>query len=119
MHHPKRHPRRDKASSARNRGAVPKRRASEHFQYIVPLFLGTGTPPAGHAWSGRARSAITWTSSLEFLGGIPLDISIREQTGGGKPTVAAEPEWHLAKIYRDIARRVADKLAKRENEHQV
>ncbi len=52
-----------------------------------------------------------------FLGGIPLDISIREQTDGGKPTVAAEPEGRLSKIYRDIARRVAGKLSKQKKDY--
>ena len=38
-------------------------------------------------------------------------MSIRVQTDGGKPTVAAEPDGRIALIYRDIARRVAAKLS--------
>ena len=48
---------------------------------------------------------------VEFLGALPLDIKIREQADGGKPTVAAEPDGPVAAIYRDIARRVAAALA--------
>ncbi|HEX9626566.1 MAG TPA: iron-sulfur cluster carrier protein ApbC [Acidiferrobacterales bacterium] len=48
---------------------------------------------------------------VDFLGGIPLDIQIREQTDSGKPTVVAEPDGRLSQIYRDIARRVAAKLS--------
>jgi ATP-binding protein involved in chromosome partitioning len=49
--------------------------------------------------------------SVDFLGGIPLDRSIREQTDNGKPTVVADPEGRLSQTYRDIARRVAAKLS--------
>ncbi|MDO9225848.1 MAG: iron-sulfur cluster carrier protein ApbC [Pseudomonadota bacterium] len=46
----------------------------------------------------------------EFLGSLPLDIRIREETDSGKPTVVAEPESRIAEIYRAIARRVAVKV---------
>lgn len=47
----------------------------------------------------------------ELLGQLPLDIRIRLQADGGKPTVAAEPEGALARRYRDIARLAAARLA--------
>ena len=47
---------------------------------------------------------------VEFLGGLPLDMRIREETDAGKPTVVAEPESRIAEIYRQIARRVAVKV---------
>ncbi len=47
---------------------------------------------------------------VEFLGGLPLDIRIREETDSGKPTVVAEPDSRIAQIYRRIARRVAVKV---------
>ena len=50
---------------------------------------------------------------VDLLGNLPLDISIRESTDGGKPTVVADPDGRIAQIYRDIARRVAAKLSKR------
>ncbi len=46
----------------------------------------------------------------EFLGGLPLDIRIRQETDAGKPTVVAAPESRIAEIYRGIARRVAVKV---------
>jgi ATP-binding protein involved in chromosome partitioning len=49
---------------------------------------------------------------VELLGSLPLDIAIREQTDGGKPTVVADPDGPLASIYRDIARKVAARIAK-------
>ncbi len=48
---------------------------------------------------------------VTFLGALPLDIRIREQTDGGRPTVIAEPDSHIAQIYREIARKVAALLA--------
>jgi ATP-binding protein involved in chromosome partitioning len=47
---------------------------------------------------------------LDFLGALPLDIKIREQTDNGLPTVIAEPEGANALCYRDIAKRIAAKL---------
>jgi ATP-binding protein involved in chromosome partitioning len=44
---------------------------------------------------------------VPFLGGLPLDIRIREQTDSGRPTVIADPDGKIAEIYRAIARRVA------------
>jgi ATP-binding protein involved in chromosome partitioning len=58
---------------------------------------------------GGARMAKE--NDIELLGSLPLDIRIRAETDGGKPTVIAEPESAIAKLYRDIARRVAARLA--------
>jgi ATP-binding protein involved in chromosome partitioning len=46
----------------------------------------------------------------EFLGGLPLDMRIREETDAGKPTVVAAPESRISEIYCTIARRVAVKV---------
>jgi ATP-binding protein involved in chromosome partitioning len=48
---------------------------------------------------------------VDLLGQLPLDIRIREETDGGKPTVVAEPEARISEIYREIARRTAAKLS--------
>ena len=49
--------------------------------------------------------------NVDFLGGVPLDIAIREDTDGGRPTVVKDPDSRIAQIYRDIARRSAAKLS--------
>jgi ATP-binding protein involved in chromosome partitioning len=49
--------------------------------------------------------------NVEFLGALPLDIHIRQQTDEGKPPVVADPNSRVAEIYREIARRVAVKIA--------
>ncbi|KOR30740.1 ATPase, partial [Achromatium sp. WMS2] len=48
---------------------------------------------------------------VDLLGQLPLDIRIREETDGGKPTVAADPECAISQAYRGIARRATAKLA--------
>ena len=46
----------------------------------------------------------------ELLGQIPLDMRVRVQADGGKPTVLAEPDSDIATRYRAIARRILGKL---------
>jgi len=48
---------------------------------------------------------------IDLLGALPLDIQIRQETDGGKPTVAAQPESRITQIYREIARKTAAKLS--------
>ncbi len=48
---------------------------------------------------------------IELLGSLPLDITIRENADGGKPSVVADPDGVIAQNYRDIARRVAAGLS--------
>ena len=51
--------------------------------------------------------------NVEFLGSLPLEMSIREMADGGKPTVVGAPDSRAAEIYRAIARRVAVKIAEK------
>ncbi len=57
--------------------------------------------------------------NTEFLGGLPLDIQIREQTDSGVPTVVADSNGKLAKVYKQIARRVAVKVAEMAQDHSA
>ena len=54
---------------------------------------------------------------LELLGSLPLDIHIREQADSGTPTVVADPEGRASQIYKQIARRVAVKIAEKQQDH--
>jgi len=56
---------------------------------------------------------------VELLGALPLDINIREQADSGKPTVVADPDGRVAEIYRQIARRVAVKIAEKQQDHSA
>jgi len=55
--------------------------------------------------------------NVELLGALPLDIHIREQADSGKPTVVSDPEGRVSQIYKQIARRVAVKIAERAQDH--
>ncbi len=55
--------------------------------------------------------------NTELLGSLPLDIAIRRQTDAGLPTVLADPESGTAKAYKQIARRVAVKVAEMAQDH--
>ncbi|MBI3773598.1 MAG: iron-sulfur cluster carrier protein ApbC [Gammaproteobacteria bacterium] len=50
---------------------------------------------------------------IELLGSLPLDIRIREDADGGRPSVVAEPEGTIAQAYSEIARKIAAKLSLR------
>jgi ATP-binding protein involved in chromosome partitioning len=54
--------------------------------------------------------------SVELLGKLPLDMGIRLQADQGKPTVVADPDGRIAEIYKQIARRVAVKIAEQAKE---
>ena len=48
---------------------------------------------------------------VDFLGGLPLEGTIRADTDNGQPTVVRDPESPVAQRFRDIARRAAAKLS--------
>ncbi len=56
---------------------------------------------------------------MEVLGSLPLDIKIRESADSGKPTVVAEPESRSAQIYKEIARKVAARVAELAKDHSA
>ncbi len=50
---------------------------------------------------------------MDYLGALPLNLSIRVQTDGGNPTVASDPEGEIAGLYKAVARQLAVKIAQR------
>jgi ATP-binding protein involved in chromosome partitioning len=56
---------------------------------------------------------------VELLGSLPLDIRIREQTDSGNPTVVAHPDGEIARVYKQIARRLAVKIADMAQDHSA
>ena len=48
---------------------------------------------------------------VDFLGSLPLNLSIREQSDAGCPTVVAEPNGAISQVYKQIARQVAIRIA--------
>ena len=64
-----------------------------------------------HVFGAGGAEKMCKEYDTEFLGALPLDIRIREQTDSGKPSVVADPDGRIAETYRAIARRVAVKIA--------
>ena len=63
---------------------------------------------------GGERLAADYDVAL--LAQLPLHRTIREQTDGGNPTVVAEPDSEVSRIYADLARRVGAALSQRERD---
>ncbi len=49
--------------------------------------------------------------NVDYLGALPLNMQIRLQADGGRPTVVAEPDGEIAALYKSVARQVAVKIA--------
>jgi len=64
-----------------------------------------------HIFGSGGGERMSAEYEVDYLGGLPLDIRIREQADAGKPTVVADPDGDLASVYREIARRLAVKIA--------
>ncbi|MFA7665533.1 MAG: iron-sulfur cluster carrier protein ApbC [Burkholderiaceae bacterium] len=65
---------------------------------------------AEHIFGQGGGERIAKEYGVEYLGGLPLDIRIREQADSGRPTVVADPDGETAETYRRIARRVAVRI---------
>ncbi len=50
---------------------------------------------------------------VDFLGALPLALEMREQADAGKPTVVADPDGKIAQIYKQIARKLAVRVAEK------
>jgi ATP-binding protein involved in chromosome partitioning len=48
---------------------------------------------------------------VDYLGALPLNLSIREQADAGRPTVVSDADGEIAAIYKTVARQVAVKVA--------
>jgi ATP-binding protein involved in chromosome partitioning len=48
---------------------------------------------------------------VDYLGALPLNLSIREQADAGRPTVVSDADGEIAAIYKTVARQVAVKIA--------
>ena len=48
---------------------------------------------------------------VDYLGALPLNLSIREQADSGRPTVVSDPDGEIAATYKAVARQVAVKIA--------
>lgn len=66
-----------------------------------------------HIFGAGGGETLARDYEAPLLGSLPLDLSIRQQTDAGKPTVALDPECSIALSYREIARRLGANVAQR------
>ncbi len=74
---------------------------------------------AEHIFGEGGGTRMAEEYGVDFLGALPLDITIREQADGGHPSVAAMPDSKVSEIYRQIARKTAAKLATKAKDHSA
>lgn len=72
-----------------------------------------------HIFGAGGAAAMSKESNVDLLGSLPLDIKIREQSDGGKPTVVSEPDSAIAITYKEIARKAAIKIANSSLDHSA
>jgi ATP-binding protein involved in chromosome partitioning len=63
-----------------------------------------------HLFGEDGGKRVAQDLGVPLLGQLPLAMSIREQADGGHPTVKAEPDSIISKLYRDAARNMAARL---------
>ncbi|NQV81121.1 MAG: iron-sulfur cluster carrier protein ApbC [Alphaproteobacteria bacterium] len=85
---------------------VPVFGVVENMSYFLCPSCGHRAEIFGH---GGARQTAQ-EMDTDFLGEIPLHLSIREHADAGTPIVMAEPDSDHAKTYREIAGRLAEKI---------
>jgi ATP-binding protein involved in chromosome partitioning len=88
--------------------AVPVLGIIENMSYFLCPHCGARSEIFAH---GGARTE-AGKFGVPFLGEVPLDIAIREQSDAGRPVTAVDPEGEHAKIFRAIAAQVKAGLEK-------
>ncbi len=86
---------------------VPLLGIVENMSYFIAPDTGKRYDIFGHGGARREAERL----GVTFLGEVPLEMGIRESSDDGKPVVAAKPDGQEAKIYRDIAAKVWERLA--------
>jgi ATP-binding protein involved in chromosome partitioning len=68
---------------------------------------------AEHIFGEDGGKRLAEQYQADYLGALPLNLSIRLQADSGNPTVVSDPDGEIAGIYRAVARQVAVKIAQR------
>ena len=66
-----------------------------------------------HIFGAEGGKRYAAEKAIDYLGALPLALSIREQADSGRPSVVADPDGQAATNYKAIARQVAIKVAAR------
>jgi ATP-binding protein involved in chromosome partitioning len=74
---------------------------------------------AEHIFGEGGGQRMSEEYDVDYLGGLPLNIKIREQADNGNPTVAAEPEGQITGMYKEISRKMAASLAQKKKDYST
>ncbi|WP_246679124.1 Mrp/NBP35 family ATP-binding protein [Mesorhizobium sp. B2-6-2] len=85
---------------------VPLLGIVENMSYFLAPDTGKRYDIFGHGGARREAERL----GVTFLGEVPLEMGIRESSDAGTPVVASKPEGAEAKIYRDIASKVWERV---------
>ncbi|MDM4765878.1 iron-sulfur cluster carrier protein ApbC [Pelomonas sp. SE-A7] len=83
----------------------------------MAVHVCTNCGHAEHIFGADGGRKMAEAYGVDYLGALPLAMSIREQADAGKPSVAAEPEGEVAGLYKALARQVAIKIAKQAKDY--
>ena len=64
-----------------------------------------------HIFGADGGKKMAQQYGVDYLGALPLNLSIREQADAGRPSVVSDPDGEIAAIYKTMARQVAVKIA--------
>lgn len=85
---------------------VPLLGLVENMSYFIAPDTGKRYEIFGHGGAQREAEKL----GVPFLGGVPLEMETRELSDAGEPVVVSRPDSAQAKVYRDIAAKVWDRL---------
>jgi len=66
-----------------------------------------------HIFGADGGKKLAEQYNMDYLGALPLNLSIRVQADSGRPTVVSDPDGEIAGLYKHVARQVAVKIAQR------
>jgi ATP-binding protein involved in chromosome partitioning len=64
-----------------------------------------------HTFGADGGKKMAAEFEMDYLGALPLNMSIRVQADSGMPSVVADPDGEIAGLYKSVARQVAIKVA--------
>jgi ATP-binding protein involved in chromosome partitioning len=64
-----------------------------------------------HIFGAEGGRRMAEQYGVDYLGALPLSLSIREQADSGHPSVISEPDGEIAALYKAVARKVAVGIA--------
>ena len=66
-----------------------------------------------HIFGEEGGKRLASEYKMDYLGALPLNLSIRVQADNGRPSVVSDPDGEIAGLYKAMARQVAVKIAQR------